>query len=584
MDDNGMGGSGSNRSRVPMLAAVAGLLLLWSPLAIARMQEPVAATESLDLFANEVEEQSSPRAADDALPDNSTKALQAQRRAEDLLYARFTALPVPKARLDRLTYDMLKESFEADRAVRDCHAELWGVNHISGWHISLPALAVQQPVGTSAARAAALRRWYGFPGFVDIEIANLKEGLKRGYSVPKPVAARVIGQIDAALAGRDDQLPYFSPASRDGDTDFSASFEKLVADRIRPALARYRAYLAAEYLPHARESIGVSALPGGRRCYRALLRRETTLSKSPQAIFAEGGKLIAANRAEIAAIGAKLFGETEISVIMSKADLAADNRFASSADVVDFARAFVASSKQKSEALFLRLPDAKLVVQPLPDYQAGTGLNNYYEPSAKPEDPSFYMINPETWQDDTKGFAEVIAVHEGWPGHHLQNSVARATPFRNKFAQKIVYAAFAEGWARYVERLADEANLYDTPYARIAWRIKPGFGMVVDPGLHWFGWSRPQAAQFLKSSRLFPSDQSVEDMIDRISVMPGQLTAYDAGGNEFMSLRDEARRRLGARFDIRTFHDAILSMGFVPLNTLHRQMTAWIDEQVAQLD
>lgn len=581
MDDNGMAGSSPSRLRAPMAGAVAGLLLLLSPLAIARMQEQGAAPGSLDQLANEVEELKAHEAPDDALPDNSTKALQAQRRAGDLLYARFSALPVPEAKFDRLTYDMLKEWFEADRAVRDCHAELWGVNHISGWHISLPALAVQQPVGTPAARAAALRRWEEFPRFVDIEIANLKEGLRRGYSVPRPVAVRVIGQIDAALAGRDDQLAYSSPALRDGDADFRALFAKLVADRVRPALARYRAYLATEYLPHARESIGISALPGGRQCYRALLRRETTLSKSPEAVFAEGRELIAANRAEIAAIGTRLFGETEISVIMSKAEMAADNRFASAAEVVDFVSGFVAGSKQKSEALFLRLPDAKLVVQPLPDYQAGTGMNNYYEPAAGPKDPSFYMINPETWRDDTKGFTEVIAVHEGWPGHHLQNSIARAIPYRNKFAQKIVYAAFAEGWARYVERLADDANLYDTAYARIAWRIKPGFGMVVDPGLHWFNWSRPQAAQFLKSSRLFPSDQSIEDMIDRISVMPGQLTAYDTGGNEFMALRDEARRRLGPRFDVRKFHDAILSMGFVPLNTLRRQMNVWIDEQVA---
>jgi uncharacterized protein (DUF885 family) len=105
--------------------------------------------------------------------------------------------------------------------------------------------------------------------------------------------------------------------------------------------------------------------------------------------------------------------------------------------------------------------------------------------------------------------------------------------------------------------------------------------MVVDPGLHWFGWSRTRAARFLTSSGLFPSRQSVEDMIDRISVMPAQLTAYDSGGNEFVFLRDEARRRLGPRFDVRSFHAALLSTGFVPLSTLHRRVMAWIDAQAA---
>jgi uncharacterized protein (DUF885 family) len=560
------------------------LLLLGGPegsRAAAGVPVPAGAVDQL---ANQLDRLWTQAVADDRLPDNSLAALGVRQAAEDRLYRRFMALPVPAQGDERVTYEVLRESLEASRDVRACHTELWDVNHISGWQISLPALASRQPVGTARARDAAVRRWSSFPHFVAVEIANLRAGLARGYSVPRPVVARVIRQLDAALAEPTDRLAYSSPALRDGDRRFRAEFLAVVEEKIRPALSRYRTYLAAHYLPRARSSIGVSALPDGRRCYRALLRRETTLGKSPRQVFDEGRRMIAENRAGIEAIGGRLFGTRDVSAILAQAQSAPDNRFGSAAEEAKFVRGFVARARERSASLFTRLPDAELVVEPFPDYQKGSGMSPYYEPAKAPGEPSRYMFNPETWQDDTRGFAEVVAVHEGWPGHHLQDSIARSIRYRNRFREHAVYAAFAEGWARYVERLADETGIYDTPYARIAWRIKPGFGMVVDPGVHWFGWSRARAARFLKSSGLFPSQQSVEDMIDRIAVMPAQLTAYDTGGSEFVHLRDEARRRLGPRFDVRRFHAALLSMGFVPLSTLDRRMSAWIGSQVAGPD
>ncbi|MDT9598484.1 DUF885 domain-containing protein [Sphingosinicella sp. GR2756] len=532
----------------------------------------------LDTLANDVEVARSRKPAADELPDNSPEALRVRQAAEDQSYRRLLSIGTPGSDADRITHDMLKETLEAERGLRICRREYWNMNHISGWHIALPALAAQQDVTTSEARKMALRRWAGLPGYIDREIANLRLGLGKGYSVPVPIVTRVIGQLDNSLALPVERNPYFSPAARSADDAFKRQFHDLVAKRINPALARYRDYLEAAYLPRARDTIAVSALPDGRACYSALLRRETTLLKTPRQVFDEGQELIRSNRTQIESLGRQLFGESDFLTITGKAEASPENKFQSAKDSLSFIEAFVARARKRSEPLFLALPEVELAVQPFPDYQRGSGMNPYYKPAERAGGMAHYMVNPESWKSDTRGFTEVVAVHEGWPGHHVQVSVARSLPYSNRFRQNAVYGAFAEGWARYIERLADEQGIYESPYARIAWRIKPGIGMVVDPGIHWLDWSRADAAAFLKATGLFPSEQGIQDFIDRITVMPGQLTAYDAGGNEFVALRDEARRRLGSRFDLARFHEQILSVGFVPLSTLHRHIVAWIDE------
>lgn len=556
------------------------LCLLWLVPNTGAASPAPASSGAVNQLANDLYDLQSQTPAPDLLPDNSDDARRRRAAAEDVLYARLATIDADRLQdADRTTYEMLRETLEAERGLRACRRELWGIDHISGWHIALPALATRQAVGADEARKAALRRWRQVPGFVAIEIAKLRTGLKLGYSVPKPIVVRVIAQLDAALAQPIEQSSYYSPARRDSDAAFQGALAAVIRNDIRPALRRYRDFLSSSYLPSARDTIGVSALPNGEACYLALVRHETTLRAAPEEILASGQRLIESNRAAVEAIGATLFGEQDYATILKKYEAAAENRFQSADEALRFATAVVEKAKTRSAPLFSRLPDLDVVVEPFPAYLSGSGMHPYYEPPEAPGRPARYLVNPETWRADTKGFVEVIAVHEGWPGHHLQVTVARSLKHSNRFAENAVYAAFAEGWARYIERLADEAGLYDTPYARIAWRIKPGFGMVVDPGLHRFGWSRAKAAAFLRSSGLFPNDQSIDDMIDRITVMPAQLTAYDTGGTEFLELREEAKRRLGTRFDLRRFHDAVLSSGFVPLSTLRRRVTDWIEAE-----
>lgn len=478
--------------------------------------------------------------AADPLPENSDSAIAARHDAMDDLLAQLLAIPTATlVHADLVTFGMLRETLEAERGVRICRRELWGPDHIAGWHIRLGTAAKEQisPEELSA--------------YIDREIGHLKAGLESGYSAPQSVVRRVIAQVGALETAR---------------------VEHAVG------LHRYRQFLEDVYLPRARRALGVNALPNGDACYRALLRRETTLDTSPREIFERGEKMLEGNRAAIVEIGRAVFRSDDYDEILRRLANDPANKFGSAAEVLDFSRQIAQRARERSASWFFQLPSAELTIVGFPESMRGSGMNPYYSP-AKANQPARYLVNLETWRDNSRGQAEVATIHEAWPGHHLQVSVATSLAGGSKLAADPAYPAYIEGWARYVERLADEQGLYTTPYARIAWRAKPGLGMVVDPGLHAFGWTNERAANFLAASGLFPSRQLVEDMLDRIAVMPAQLTAYDTGGSEFLQLRDAARAALGADFDLRAFHSQVLGMGFVPLTILREQTLAWIGRE-----
>jgi uncharacterized protein (DUF885 family) len=171
-----------------------------------------------------------------------------------------------------------------------------------------------------------------------------------------------------------------------------------------------------------------------------------------------------------------------------------------------------------------------------------------------------------------------VLVHETVPGHHLQIALAREFPHPSDIFKLADNSAYIEGWARYAERLSEEAGIYETEYARIARRIWPARGMVVDPGIHAFGWTRQRAIDYVKSTGRF-DDKTADALVNRIAVLPGQLTAYDSGGLEIFALRREAEAALGSKFDVREFHQRVLEEGVVPLEELKAHMREWIRSQ-----
>jgi uncharacterized protein (DUF885 family) len=220
------------------------------------------------------------------------------------------------------------------------------------------------------------------------------------------------------------------------------------------------------------------------------------------------------------------------------------------------------------------MPTQPVEVVPFDAHEEGTGRSAHYRPGTD-ERPGEYRIPLHAPDEQSLGNAEVTAFHETWPGHHLQFSVGQSVTGLHPVTQIIWFSGPGEGWARYSEGLAEEMEVYTTTTAPITRRAWPARGMVVDPGIHLFGWSREQAVEFVMESGRF-TEARANEMVDRIAILPGQLTAYDSGGLEIMALRRLAEETLGDDFDIREFHDRVLENGTVPLRQLRTHIESWL--------
>ena len=512
-------------------------------------------------------------------PDRSAQAIEAFERTNDQLLAELRRIDPAALPPGSATYDILKEQLESEAQLRVCRSELWEVSHMNGWHLAMVSVAQEQPVGTADERAQALQRWGAAPRAIDQEITNLRRGLSAGYSAPKSVVQRVIKQIGGLAGAAPDKSPLASPAARSDDAPFKAAFQTLIAEQVNPALQRYKDYLEKEYLPKARDALAVVANPNGKECYQASLRSYTTLDRSPQEVFDIGRSAVERNAAVVADLGERKFGTRDLAAIIRRVKEAPDNHFASQDELVAFSRAVVDRARTQSAPLFAAMPGQVVLVEPFREFMLGSGASSHYESQVDASKPAYYRIATDTWSDETRGAAEITAMHEAYPGHHMQISFARMLE-QSPVSKLSFNSAYLEGWARYSEMLAEEAGMYDTDYALISRRIWPARGMVADPGMHVLGWSREETTQYLRDTGRF-SQQESEDLVDRMAVLPGQLTAYDSGGLEIMALRERARRELGERFDIRDFHQVVLGQGVVPLGTLRRNVDAWIARRKA---
>lgn len=519
-----------------------------------------------------------------AMDDNSPEGLARLERTEDQLADRLTAIDEKalSSRADWVLYETLKEAFQAAKSQRVCRTSLWGVNHMSGWQNSFPQVAAAQPVETPVERAMALARWRRLPAYLKQEQANLEAGLGLGYSAPKRVVARVVAQLDSILAAPPTESPFLVfAANAQGDEAFDAAIGKLAKEEISPAIAAFRDYLRDDYAPRARDDLSIRAIPNGEQCYEALLRTYHTAAIGAKATFERGEAAVAANRADVVQRGEAMFGESDFAAILKRTKDDPANRFKSEQELIDFTRALAPVAREKIAPFFSKLPEQDLVVEPFPGFLKGTGQSSRYEPKPAADGAATYRINTDECATQTKGEAEIVLVHEGWPGHHMQIATAYALEGLHPITRLLGSTAYIEGWARYAEGLAEEAGLYESGYGAITRRAWPARGMVMDPGLHLYGWTNEEVKAFAIESGRF-DETSAEILLDRLAVIPGQLTAYDTGGLEIAALRAEAVRRLGARFDIHEFHDRVLENGAAPLGALREHVEKWIAEEEAK--
>lgn len=512
----------------------------------------------------------------DALPDNSMEGVRAWHAREDAWLAELDA--VDASALDeggRVTYGILREMLEAETGWRVARPELWTVDQAGGWHVFYPRVAQAQPVGTDGLRAQALARWRGFPRFVQHETERLMEGVRTGWTAPRDAVLRVAGQLDAVLAAGPADSPYADPARRDADEGFRRAWTALVADEIHPALARYRDYLRDEYLPRARPSLALSSLPSGIAGYRATLRRYTTLDLDPGEVHAFALAELERTEAEMRPLALRVLGTDDLAEVRRRLRTSTEYRFASTDEVLQMARDVVARAWEALPAWFGVRPRAAVVVEPLPGSNP-SAPGGIYVPPAEGR-TGIFQVNTDPSAPLTRVRAESTILHETVPGHHLQLALARERQGVHPLARLLSSSGFVEGWAVYAEGLADEMGLYSSDLARLGYlaaRLFYAAWTAVDSGIHALGWDRGQARALLLA-RSATLAERVDPLIDMAATWPGFAPAYLLGSAEILRLRAEAESALGAAFDIRRFHGALLEDGSVTLPMLRARLARW---------
>ncbi|HKG90243.1 MAG TPA: DUF885 domain-containing protein [Gemmatimonadaceae bacterium] len=539
----------------------------------------------LDRFPEVVTFNGIPGGRHDRLSDNSLDALRRWEAREDAWLAEVRRTdPAPLAgRTEWVTYGILREALEASVGVRVCRGELWGVSQIAGWQINLPQLAGTQPVGTAELRAQALARWRTFPRFVDTEIANLREGVRQGYTVPRHNVELVIEQVDGLLSPPTRESPFYAMAAQDsapGAEAFRADVERLVAADINPALARYRDYLRREYLPVARSTIAVSAIPNGAACYRALVRQFATVDVPPDEIHRVGLQQMAKIEGEMAEIARRSFGTSDVRAVLDRLKTDPQYTFKSREEVIAYSRAAVERAQRAAPRWFGILPKARVVIERYPEYRERSASGEYWPPAEDGSRPGTFYISTYEPTKRSRSGPESVAFHETVPGHHLQGAIAlERGSATHPIARYLSNSGYAEGWALYAERLADEMGLFSSDLDRMGMLSEQAYRaarLVIDPGIHSLGWTREQAIEYMASHTTAPRDEVISE-IDRYIIWPGQATSYMLGMLEIRRLRDQAERELGPKFDIRAFHDRILENGAVPLPLLRDAVGRWVE-------
>jgi len=583
---------------IVLTICIVACLLFVSPMASSRgLERPTAASssaasEQLDVLANEYFDSyvesfplfatflGVPDAPNDRLGDNSLAAAEAWRSKEDRWLERVRRISiadVPSAQ--RATFGVLLETLEASVQSRMCRAELWPLNQQLGLQILLPLLAQLQPVGDDSSRAHALTRWRAMPRYIDTEIESLREGLRQGYTLPRGNVEAIVEQLDALLKLPAAESPFASLAQRDQAPGFAEAVREVVANHITPALTRYRDFLRADYLPRARLTTAIAALPEGNACYRARIRSYATVDMDPKAVHQLGLDQIATLEAQMRGLGPRVVGSDNLATIIERLRSDRKYRFRTRDEIIRVAEQAAERAGAAIPKFLGRMPKAQYIVDPCQPFEEKAGCPGSYIPGTPDGSrPGRFRINAGDPTAQPRAPAEGTAFHEGIPGHHLQVSLAQEREEAHPITRYFIFAGFSEGWALYSERVADEIGLYSSDLYRLGHLGEQALRaarLVVDPGLHVLGWSRQQAIDYMAAHVAYSRTQIASE-VDRYIADPGQATAYMLGHLEIERLRQQATAARGTRFDVREFHDRILENGSVPLSFLRTHIERWL--------
>ncbi|MFP5237927.1 MAG: DUF885 domain-containing protein [Acidobacteriota bacterium] len=528
----------------------------------------------------------------DKITDYSVAALNNWlAREQNLLMKLAQISPAGFTESENMSREMLMRQFADDMEGSEFKEWEMPVNQMDGIYATYPQLVAQLSFTTVKDYDDWIARLHKIPKAFDQVTQNMELGMEDHRVPPKYLLEKVLEQVQTLAGQKPEESPLALPLK-----NFPASIPAPEQTRIRtemlaaiskedlPAYQRFARFMQVAYVPAGRSEPGISALPDGARYYAYLIRRTTTTDLTADQIHQIGLEEVRKDEAEMLAIAQKL-GFKDLASFRASLKNNPKLKATSPEQLLDTYRGYLKPMQAKLPQLFGKLPKAPFEVLPVPAYLEKTSAPAYYEPGTPDGSrPGRLFIDTYNATDRNLYQVEAIAYHEGLPGHHLQVSIAQELTGIPAFRKFGSYTAYQEGWGVYAERLGKDVGFYQDPYSdygRLESDIWRAIRLVVDTGVHSEHWSRQQMVDYFHQHSNV-DETSVQAEVDRYIAWPSQALAYKIGQLKILQLRDRAKQQLGAKFDIRAFHDEVLDAGAMPLDMLETRINSWIAREENQ--
>ena len=459
-----------------------------------------------------------------------------------------------------------------------------------GVHLELASMPRNMPFNTVKDYQNYLWRLGQIPQALDQVTANLKLGMNNKLMPPRFLLEKVAVQAQNVANATEEKGPFTEPLKKFPASISSAEQQRLrdevlkvVKTEVNPAFAKFAEFVKTDYAPKGRMEMGVWSLPNGNAYYQYAVKLLTTTGYTPEQIHQMGLKQVAELDAQMLAI-AKQQGYPDVKSFNEHIRQDPKLHGVSGQQILDLYQHYTDQMYTKLPQLFGVLPKTKLVVVPMEAFRAPDSVPADYS-IGTPDGSRPGRINVNEYDPTHRLLlnVEAIAYHEGVPGHHLEFSISAALTGIPEFRKFNYLPAYSEGWALYSERLGKDVGFYQDPYSeygRLGNEMWRSVRLVVDTGVHYKHWTREQMVQFFRQHTAM-DEPNIQTEVDRYIAWPGQALSYKMGQMEILALREQAEKGLGAKYDIKTFHDELLSAGPLPLDVLHQRMTNWIAAQKA---
>jgi len=522
---------------------------------------------------------------DNAMLDDYSLSASTKQNATDRSYrAKLGAISTEGfPEQDRLSHDLLLHVLDNRIVGYELKDYEMPISQMEGIHNHLADLPSSVPLDTVQHYEDYVARLHQIPRAFDQTIEVLRQG-KRNELMPARI---LLEQIPAQCEGTISENPFLAPAkkfppsiSATDQQRLTREIEQVVNSEVLPAYRRFAEFVAKDYAPYGRSSIGLGSLPDGPRRYQQAIREQTTTDMSPAEIHALGLREVERINALLTDLAHKA-GYKDLSSF--RAALNNDPQYIpkSPDQIVDDFRRYVGQMQPRLPELFGVFPKNPLTVEAVPSFQPNNPTH-YVPGTADGSRAARVVVATSSYARRKLLTDETLAYHEGIPGHHMQISIQQRLTGLPEFRLHVINNAYAEGWAVYAEALGKEIGFFQDPasdYGRLSLELVRAVRLVVDTGIHSKGWTREQAVAYFRDSGA-ADEPTIQAEIDRYIAWPAQGLSYKIGQLKILDLRNRARRQLGARFDLRAFHDEVLSGGSLPLDMLEARIDSWIGSQL----